>query len=181
MLSVTTFIVTSLYLIEAITLCPKLVGLMMALIGLLIILTQQLLDANKYSAHRPNTLGNWLKSVPTGKPQILSLNSSMGGASCCGKAHVSVSVSPEVTIEKKVEFLLRQLEGLNDRVAKIDDRVDSVTSLLGSTEEKLQKSIDTLSISIKSLVAGHVIGSYDLNLFGINITICGTLIQSFTG
>jgi len=33
---------------------------------------------------------------------------------------------------------------------------------------------------MNELVAGHVVGSYDMNLFGVNITICGTVIQFFT-
>lgn len=181
LLSVTTFVITSLYLIGAATFAPKLVGIVMALTGLFIILTQQLLDASKYSAHRPNTLANWLKSVPTGKLKILSLKGSIATTSFTPKVRPTVSVLPEATIESKVESLLRQLEGLDNWVAKIDDRVDSLSSSLGRTEKKLQESIDMLTTSMSSLVAGHVVGSYDLNLLGINITICGTLIQFFAG
>jgi len=179
LLSAAAFVVTSLYLSETTTFYQRLVGLVMALTGLFIILTQQLLDASKYSAHRPNTLANWLKSAPTGKSQTLSLKSFIAATSWCGKPHVTNLVPPEASLENRVEFLLKQLESLDNRVAKIEDSIDSVSSLLGRTEEKLQESIDTLSTSVNSLVAGHVVGSYDLNLFGINITICGTLIQFF--
>jgi hypothetical protein len=108
----------------------------MALTGLFIIFTQQIFDASKFNVHRPNTMVNWLKSVPTGRPTTLSLK---GGAvvTFSGKAHATVSVSPEATIEKKVEFMLRQLEGLDNWVAKIDNRVDSISSSLGRTEKKL--------------------------------------------
>lgn len=95
------------------------------------------------------------------------------------KAHATVSISPDATIERKVEFLMRQLEGLDNWVAKIDDRIDSVSSSLVRAEKDFQDSINTLTTSMNSLIAGHVVGSYDLNLFGINITICGTLIQFF--
>lgn len=74
---------------------------------------------------------------------------------------------------------MRQLEGLDNWVAKIDDRIDSVSSSLVRAEKDFQDSINTLTTSMNSLIAGHVVGSYDLNLFGINITICGTLIQFF--
>jgi len=48
------------------------------------------------------------------------------------------------------------------------------------SKKKLQLSLDSLNKSMNELVAGHVVGSYDMNLFGVNITICGTVIQFFT-
>jgi hypothetical protein len=184
LLSAAAFVVTVLYLTGVATFCPKVVALLMALTGLVIILTQQILDASKFSAHRPThrpyTVMNWLKSFPTGKSITPSLRGAVVASSSV-KARASVSVAPDATIERKIEFLLRQLESLDAAFSKLDDRVDSIKSTLGQTEKKLQASIDTLTKSMDALVAGHVLGSYDLNLFGVNITICGTVIQFFTG
>jgi hypothetical protein len=179
LLSGATFVVTILYLIGIATFRPNIVALLMVLTGLSIILAQQVFDADKFGAHRPNTVVSWLKSVPTGRPVTLSLEG-VSSATFSGKAHATVSVSPEATIERKVEFLLKQLECLDNWVAKIDDKVDDINASLGKTEKKLQLSIDTLHTSMSQLIAGHVVGSYDLNLFSVNITICGTIIQFFT-
>lgn len=150
----------------------------MTLTGLFIILTQQLIDATNFGSHKPNTFSGWLKSFPTGKS--ITLFASNGTlASICGKAHDTVSISAISTIEKKVDFLLRQIAALDTAIAKVDDRVDEVISTLKKLEKNFQKSIDTLSTTLNNVIASHVVGSYDVSLFGINITICGTVIQFF--
>jgi peptidoglycan hydrolase CwlO-like protein len=151
----------------------------MTMTGLLIILTQQILDAAKLGSHKPNTFTNWIKSYPTGKPITVSMKGS-GGCVVGGKANISVSIAANATIETKVDFLLSQVTALNSSLTKLDDRVDNINLTLNKTERKFQASLDTLSTSLNGIIASHIVGSYDLNLLGINITICGTVIQFFS-
>ncbi|OGW30236.1 MAG: hypothetical protein A2X56_07410 [Nitrospirae bacterium GWC2_57_13] len=178
LLSSAAFIITVFYLTGILKFYPNAVAIVMTLAGLLIILTQQILDATKFGSHKPNTFTSWIKSFPSGKPVSLSVNG-MGGSIDFGKARVTVSIAADSTIERKVDFLLSQVAALDSAIAKLDDRVDSINLSLNKTEKKLQASLDTLSTSLNSIIASHIVGSYDLNLFGINIAICGTVIQFF--
>ena len=178
LLSIASFLVAVLYVTETLQFYPRVVALLMTLAGLLIILTQQIIDATKFGSHKPNTLSGWLKSFPTGKPITLSAN---GGAilALSGKARATVSISADTTIEKKVDFLLRQVAALDSAIARVDDRVDEVNSSLKKTSKELQTSVSTIETYLNKVIASHVVGSYDVILFGINITICGTIIQFF--
>ena len=178
LLSIASFLVAFLYLTEILQFYPSAVALLMALTGLLIILMQQIFDATRFGSHKPNTFSGWLKSFPRAKPITLSAN----GAVCAvfsGKAHATVSISADATIEKKVDFLLRQVAALDSAIAKVDDRVDDVNSLLKKTSKELNTSVSTLEKTLNNVIASHVVGSYDVSLFAINITICGTVIQFF--
>lgn len=179
LLSSATFIITFFYLTGFLKFYSNTVALFMSLTGLLIIMTQQIFDANKFGPHKPNTFTNWIKSFPTGKPITLSGNLAVS-TGISGKAHATVSIAADATIEKKVDFILKQVAALDSAIAKLDDRVDNVNSSLNKTEKKYQASLDAVTTSLNSIIAGHVIGGYDLNLFGINITICGTVIQFFS-
>ena len=178
LISFAAFVVVLLYLTKMVTFFPKVVTFLMVLAGLTIIVAQQILDADKFNEHSPNTLTNWLKSFPTGKPVILSLEGNIG-VSCSLKGHMTVSVSPELPIEKKVEFLLSRVNDLDLAIYNVSDRIDNISSALSKTENKLQESMNILSKSLSKVIASHVVGTYDLNLLGINITICGTVIQFF--
>jgi len=167
----------ALYLLGLLKFYPSSVAIFMTLTGLLIILTQQVIDATKFGYHKPNTFGAWLKSFRTGKSNILSINASLPLLSA--KAHATASISTDATIEKKVEFLFQQIAALDSAIAKVDDRIDEVNSSLKKAEKELQTSVNTLSVTLKNVIASHVVGSYDVSLFGINITICGTVIQFF--
>lgn len=179
LLSIAAFIMVVFYLTGFLKFYPNTVALFMSLTGLLIILSQQIFDANKFGPHKPNTFTSWIKSFPVGKTITISgnLNVSIGISE---KAHATVSIAADATIERKVDFILRQVAALDSAIAKLDDRVDDVSSLLDKTEKKYQASLDALTTSLNSIIAGHVVGAYDVNLFGINITICGTVIQFFS-
>ena len=170
LLSIASFLITVLYLTRYLRFYPSGVALFMTLAGLFIILTQQVIDATQFDAHKPNTLIGWLKSFPTGKPTTISVE----GAACVivgGKAHMTVSIAADSTIERKVDFLLRQITAHDSAIAKLDDRVDEVNSSLKKTAGELQASVNTINTSLNRAIASHVVGSYDLNMFGINITI----------
>lgn len=178
-LSIIAVIGTILYLFKFLTLFPNIVALILSLTGLVIILTQQILDAREYADHKPNTLMNWIRSYP--KQRKMNISAGIGEIAFTGmKASASISIAKDASLERKVEFLLKQFSEFESAIVKIDNKVDQVTSSLRTTEAHLNRAIGDLTSSMKSLVAGHVVGAYDLNLFGVTITICGTLIQFFT-
>lgn len=158
---------------------PNIVALVMSLTGISIILTQQISDANKFGSHKPNTFMKWLKSFPTGKTYTLQVDSATH-AIASTEVHCTVSIPTDATIEGKVDFLLRQVAAHDSNIATLNDRVDAVNSLVNKTKKEFQASLDTLTTSLNTIIAGHAIGTYDLNLFGINITICGIVIQFFS-
>jgi hypothetical protein len=178
LLSIASFLITVLYLTKFLRFYPSAVALIMTMTGLLIILTQQIIDATKFGSHKPNTFMGWMKSFPTGKPILLFVDGAVS-ATFSGKAHAAVSISADAAIEKKLDFLLRQVASLDSAIVKVDDRVDEVNSLLKKTSKELQTSVSTLETFLNNVIASHVVGSYDVSLFGINITIYGTVIQFF--
>ena len=177
-LSIASFLATILYLIGILKFYPRAVALIMTLSGLLILITQQIIDAKKFSFHKPNTFSGWLKSFPTKRTINLSSNG-LSIAVLMDKAHLTVSISDDATIEKKVDFLLRQVAVLDSAIGRVDDRVDEVKSMMLKTSKQLQASVSTVEMTLNQIIASHVVGSYDIMLFGINITICGTIIQFF--
>jgi hypothetical protein len=178
LLSIVSFLFTVLYLTKFLRFYPNVVALLMTLTGLLIILTQQVVDATKFGSHKPNTFMGWLKSFPTGKPITLSAECAATSVSS-GKVLFKLSISDDATIEKKVDFLIRQVTALDSAIARVDDRVDEVNSSLKKTAREFQTSVSTLTTTLNNVIASHVVGSYDVSLFGLNITICGTVIQFF--
>lgn len=178
LLSIASFIITVLYLTKILRFHPSTVALIMVLTGLLIIFTLQIIDATKFSSNKPNTFKGWLKSYPTGKPLNLSI-ADVVSVAFSGKGQVTGSISADATIEKKVDFLLKQVAVINSVIARVDNRVDEVNSSLKNTAMEFQTSVSTLTTTLNKVIASHVVGSYDINLFGINITISGTVIQFF--
>jgi len=177
LLSIIAFIITFFYLTGFLKFYPNIVALFMSLAGLLIILTQQIFDAKTFGSHEPNTFTNWIKSY--GKPLTFSIENAVI-ASSMSKAHLIGSIAADAEIDRKVDFLLRRVAELDSAMAKLDDRVDDVNASLNKTEKKFQTSLDTLTASLKDIIAGHVVGAYDVNLLGINITVCGTVVQFFS-
>jgi len=75
--------------------------------------------------------------------------------------------------------LPRQGETLNSEIARVGDKIDEVNSSLKKTSKKFQTSVSKIETDLNKVVGSHVVGSYDLTLFGIHVTICGTIIQFF--
>jgi hypothetical protein len=172
-------IATVLYLAKLLTFHPSLVALALSLTGLIIILAQQILDAREYANHTPNTILNWLKSYPKSKNIVVNLTGT-ASVSTSGKARISIALAADAPLDKKVEYLLQQNDALHSAIARVDDRVDEVQSSLKKIEKGIEQTIGNLSSSIRDQIAGHIVGAYDINLFGITITVCGTLIQFFS-
>jgi tetrahydromethanopterin S-methyltransferase subunit B len=178
LISLVAVIATVFYLAGLFNYYPNIVSAFMSITGLLIILTLQILDAKQFAEHRPNTIRNWLMSFPRGKPIAVTFDGS-GGIVLGGKAEIRVDISENATIERKVDFLLRQVDNLESSIGAVDDRVDHLQSSLKSKSNELKTDLDDLNASLKTVIAGHIVGTYDINLFAITITICGTLIQFF--
>ena len=175
LLSVAAVITTVFYLTGFLKFYPNTVALLMTLTGLLTILIQQIFDTNKFGSHNPNTFTSWIKFFITGKPITSSARCVMSGVGSL-KVHPTASIAADATIEKKIDFLLKQFASLNSDIAWLNDKLDSS---LDKTEKKFQASLDTITTSLNNIIASHVVGAYDMTLFGINITICGTVIQFF--
>src|SRR5687768_982179 len=105
LLTITAVIVTIFYITGRLNFYPAIVSALLSITGLFIILTQQMLDASQFADHQPNTVSNWIKSFPTGKPIIATVNG-MLGASGTLKARAVASLQPESTIDQKIDFLL---------------------------------------------------------------------------
>jgi hypothetical protein len=136
------------------------------------------LDARQFADRKPNTFRNWLKSCPLTDGRIAaSVGVALGEATL--KAHATVSFAKDASIEEKVEFLLRQARVHDSAIARVDDRVDELRSSLKTSEKSLEMAVEQLSSSLRTIIAGHVVGAYDINLCGITMTICGTVIQFF--
>jgi hypothetical protein len=177
-LTILSVIAAILYVVGVLNFYPTVVSALLSITGLLIILSQQILDARQFADHRPNTLHNWIVSFPRRKPKSLSakLNATV---EMSGKMHATVSVAENAIIEEKVAFLLRQVTRLQAGIGQIHDRIDEVAASSKDKSKELKTELDHLDVALQTTIAGHIVGAYDINLFGIIITICGTLIQLF--
>ncbi len=135
-------------------------------------MAQQILDAKRFADHRPNTIRSWIMSYPTGKPITMSYEGSVPIAISM-KGDVITSISENATIEQKVAFLLRQADYIQTVVGKIDDRIDDVAASLTNKSKEIKTNLDNFNVSLKTMIAGHIVGAYDINLLGITITLCG--------
>ena len=128
--------------------------------------------------NKPNTLRNWLNDFPSRKPVTITAEG-IGSVAMVGRATAIVSVAADATIDQKVDFLLRSVRNIQEYIGGLHGRIDDVESSQKSQVKELKDNLDQLNGSLKTIIAGHVVGDYDLNFFGIIITICGTLIQFF--
>ncbi len=178
LLTLVVVVITINYLIGYITFYPVYIASIFSILGLFIILTQQLLDAKQFSDYKPNTIRNWIKGFPKITPTEKSISSSIT-ATITAKAHLSVSISDNASLENKVAHLLNEIGLLDKRINQITDNLEKTNNEISSKSNELKSNIEKVNDVLKSLIAGHIIGSYDINFFGIVITICGTLIQIF--
>jgi lipid II:glycine glycyltransferase (peptidoglycan interpeptide bridge formation enzyme) len=72
-----------------------------------------------------------------------------------------------------------QINNIQDEIVNVDNRIDEVNTSLKNTNKELNTNLENLNKSLKTIIAGHAVGEYDKNLFGIMITVCGVLIQLF--
>jgi hypothetical protein len=96
-----------------------------------------------------------------------------------GKVHSTISIPDNATPERKLSFLLEQVTHIQTALGKLDDRIDEVADSSKQASRQLEFKIENHEKALESLMAGHAVGAFDLSLFGIVITICGTLIQVF--
>ncbi len=178
---ITTFLVvtvTLLFLFDILKECSQFISYFFIIIGLFIILMLQLSDANLYATYKPNTIRNWLKSFPELKPTNHNITSSIS-ATISAKVFATISISESQPLEKKVEFLLSQLENVNKNLRELDTRIERAFNEILNKSKDLTIQIENIEQTLRTTIAGHIVGSYDINLLGIIITLCGTLIQIF--
>lgn len=166
------------YLIGSFTFSPVYVASYFTISGLFIILTQQLLDAKQFSDYNPNTIGNWIKGFPKTTPVVHNVSSNIS-LTLTEKAHLSVIISDDAPLERKVAHLLKEVSQLDKRINQITDKIEENKSEFSNKTSELNGSINRVNNVLNSLIAGHIVGSYDINFFGIIITLCGTIIQIF--
>jgi hypothetical protein len=177
-LTVASILLTILYLTRVITFFPGTVAAVMTILGVLIILFQQLIDAREFAEFSPNTPRNWMRSRPAFKARIVSLEGA-SFATAGGKARLKISISPDAPLEQKIAFLLSQVSDLSDSIANLDDRLDGVYKEGMTVNQKLKDDLSALKHTTEAMVAGHVVGTYDIGMFAAIITLCGTIIQVF--
>lgn len=173
-------VIMLLYLVRIINFFPNIIGALFSIAGLFIILYLQTTDARQFAQHKPNTIGNWIKAFPVRRSVTITAGFA-GAMAIAGNVHVVISPGPKETLEGKVEFVLARVMELQNIVNKLNDRIQDVDSLQKKETNSIRSEIENLNKSISEVIAGHIVGDYDKNLFGIIITLCGTLIQVFRG
>jgi hypothetical protein len=178
--SIFTVIITILYIVGIIDFYPNIISATFSLIGLAIILRQLFLDASQFADQRPNTFLNWIKSFPIGKPITLSVEGGVSPTSILKLRWMTLFPEANATIDTKVEFLLERVKHLQDEILDFDSHIDRLDASLFNKTQELNTNLENLNKSLKTIIASHPVGDYDVNLFGIVILICGTLIQFYS-
>lgn len=176
LLSVLTVVVTIFYFVGIIKFYANYIGSIFTIIGLLIILILQSKDARDFADYKPNTIKNWLKSILDIKGRALYVKSHCK-IETDASAQLTVSISEDETLEAKVNFVLREVYQINERLNKLNKHIDNTNDELNKKTANLIEHINNLSNSIQATISNHVVGAYDLNLLGIILALCGTLIQ----
>jgi len=173
-------IIMILYIFGGLNFYPNIVAFLFSITGLAIILELQILNAKKFADHTPNTPRNWIMSFPKRKPKGYSMKLGSGSMAMIGeKFSLEVSIADDATIENKVGYLMQQVTHIKTVIGTAVDRIEYVDASLINKSKELETKIDNIDTSLKTIIAGHIVGNYDLNFFGIIITICGTLIRLF--
>lgn len=107
--------------------------------------------------------------------------SGIGSVSAFGKARARVRPRPDAILEEKLDFLMRQIDNIQNNLDNLDDRIDTVNNTVNNKINEVKTDLKQISITLDSRLAGHIVGSYDVNFFGVIITICGIVIQVFRG
>ncbi len=178
-LSALTICISFLYISEVVNFYPNHLAFGMTIIGLGIILQQQSRDVKDFSSHEPNTLVNWLRSFPKTKNVTIHASSASASLGMFGSPTIYISMPDNATIEQKVEHLYNEISGVKNSIGNINMHIESVESLLSERIQGLALKLQKIDASINGLLASHVIGNYDLNFFGIIITLCGATFQFF--
>ena len=137
-----------------------------------------LMDVKKYSFYKPSTLTNWIKSFPkmnqivTPLPIGISLKMPL-------QASFTSSIADESTMQQKIDFLLNQIKIMGNRITKLNERIDETNMELIEKNKTINNMIMDVNNSIRTIIAGHIVGSFDVSFFGIIITLGGALIQIF--
>lgn len=170
-------ILTSLYLFRIINIYPKLIGFVFSSIGIIVLLWQLMQDAKKYTNQKPNTIPNWIKSFPKIKSHIIYAKADIFLEDVTIKATARVYPPDSEPLEGKVVYLLNQVNNLQNQIDSIEMKITNLDESQNSIKKECISKVTSLEESMNNLIAYHSIGDYDINLFGIIITICGLAIE----
>jgi hypothetical protein len=170
-------IITFLYLLKIITFQPNIIALTFILLGLIILLLQQWKYAKQFKSFNPSTLSNIYKSSPKFNPPKEMTTLINTKPLPLERSIQTVGISDGATQMEKIQFLLKERENMENKIADLYERSKSTNADLKNSFSGIYNFIDKLNNSIQFSIANYIIGSYDKTLFGIVITICGNLIQ----
>ena len=181
LLSGMAIIITVAYYFGCSTFDPKIVSGLFLIVGIVILIWQMLLDANNYSNSNPKTFSNWIKKLPHFKPRTININvSSSASISVGSNAHIKVSISKKASTEEKLDYLLQQKEEIENHLFKLDDLFNDKIFEYKNRFKGLDEKIEQSELKINQFIAEVTISNYDIRMFSVVITLCGTLIQLFT-
>jgi len=156
-------IIMILYIFGGLNFYPNIVSFLFSITGLAIILALQILNAKKFADHTPNTSRNWIMSFPKRKPKGYSTELGSGSMTMIGeKFSLEVSIADDATIENKVGYLMQQVTHIKTVIGTAVDRIEYVDASLINKSKELETKIDNIDTSLKTIIACHIVGNYDL-------------------
>jgi hypothetical protein len=178
LVTIIVWLITVCYLTGVVTLWPTFIASIFSICGLTILLVQLLLDARSFSDYKPNTIKNWIREFPLSKPAVANHEHNIK-LPLSAKVHYQIFNSDNASLGEKVKHLLNQIGIIKSKIEAINNDIEKTNDKLSIVSEELTRKVNKVSDVLKTLIAGHAVGSYDINLLGIVLTIDGTLIQIF--
>ena len=68
----------------------------------------------------------------------------------------------DATIENKVGYLMQQVTHIKTVIGTAVDRIEYVDASLINKSKELETKIDNIDTSLKTIIACHIVGNYDL-------------------
>lgn len=156
---------------------PEIFSAVFTITGIVIIFYQQWQDAKTFP-ERTYTLRRWIKEMPKWK-SIKIASTSLGGITFSGKAKTRIGVPAQATLEQKVEWLVQQAERVQDLFEIHADKVDKLDNKIEIKATELKAYTHEMCTSLEDSLVEHAVGSYQVNILGLVLTLFGTLIQIF--
>jgi len=177
-LSTLAIVATFLYMIKDFNLYANYIALGFSVIGPVIILVLQIKDSKQFADYKPNTFSEWLRALTRNNDNVI-------GAAIIEAAHARVEANAEIildldaTINRKIDYLMNEVRNLQNNNLELKRQVDNIDVKMNTNQNEIKNILRSETSKLGTLIAGHAIDLYDLNILGITLTICGVLIQTF--
>jgi hypothetical protein len=154
------------------------IALGFSVIGPVIILVLQIKDSKQFADYKPNTFSEWLRALTRNNDNVI-------GAAIIEAAHARVEANAEIildldaTINRKIDYLMNEVRNLQNNNLELKRQVDNIDVKMNTNQNEIKNILRSETSKLGTLIAGHAIDLYDLNILGITLTICGVLIQTF--